>query len=75
LIDSVATTTQGATIAWKADVGKKYRLHGRPTFAVTTSWSVIAGPLTATNQLMSVLDPAPAGRTPPEKFYWLELVP
>lgn len=75
LIDSVTTTSQGATVAWKADVGKKYRLHGRAAFGAETPWAVVAGPLTATAQSMTVLDPKPATGALPEKFYWLELVP
>ncbi len=70
LIESVEEQRFGFDVTWKADVGKKYQLYGRPAFGGASAWQTIGAPVTATNSTMVITD-----RRATTKFYRLQLVP
>jgi hypothetical protein len=72
LIESVKQSRIGATVTWKADLGKKYQLYSRPVLGGAGTWQPVGSPVSATNSTMSVVDPGAGGA---EKFYRLQLLP
>jgi hypothetical protein len=61
----------GTTLSWIADIGKRYQVLTTTSLPAGAGWQALAGPITATNEVMSVLD----GNRAAPKFYRLQILP
>ena len=56
-IETVRQDAAGCTITWQSGAGRRYQLTSKPLVA-TGSFTNVGGPITATTNLTSVLDPS-----------------